>query len=62
MKYAVGSVYYMKRKYGAFSKGECVTIIERKKRGKRTYVSVKNIQGEKLNYISVKLLRKHKRS
>lgn len=60
MKYVVGSIYYMKREYRAFSKGECVTIIERKKRGRNTYVSVESAQGKRLNNISVKLLRKHK--
>lgn len=61
MKYFVGSTYYMKRNFRGFGKGECVTVIERTKKGKKTIVSIKNMNGTILNSVSVKLLRRNKR-
>ena len=51
----------MKRNFRGFGKGECVTVIERTKKGKKTIVSIKNMNGTILNSVSVKLLRRNKR-
>lgn len=60
MKFLIGTTYYLRSNRKDFAKDEQVTIIERKKRGKVTLVTVENIEGKRLYNLSVKFLRKKK--
>lgn len=60
MKYHVGMIVYMKRKYGKFKEDEPVEIIEVIKKPKDTFLKLRNMSGQTA-VCNSKCVRKRKR-
>lgn len=60
MKYTIGEVFLMRKNYSTLTKNEEVEIIDRDKKGRYTFLDVRNSKGEVFEKVSFKLLKKKK--
>ena len=60
MKYIIGEVFLMKKNYSKLIKNEEVEIIDRDKKGRYTFLDVRNSKDEVFEKVSFKLLKKKK--
>ena len=61
MRYVIGSFYYLKKDIHGAKENEKVKIVSRKKKGKKTYVSIETKSLSVIHGISFKILRARKR-
>lgn len=61
MKYKVNSFYYLKKNIRKAKYNEQVKIVQREKKGKKTYVSIETESSAIIHNVCFKLLRNYKR-
>ncbi len=58
MKYKVGEFYYLRKDYSVLCKNDRVEIVFRRKKGKDTFVDVKDINNRRVNGVPSNILKK----